>query len=118
LKTGDFLSIVLSLTQNISEHFDLYILAEASYGITYSISLSGNISQGIKAAALNVPSATAPLSATILNNLPISPGLSGKFKFYAIAVQAKTIPPVSSPDELTPQTVHVLMLDTVTVTIQ
>ncbi|MCX6355891.1 MAG: hypothetical protein NTZ78_13465 [Candidatus Aureabacteria bacterium] len=118
LKTGDLLTVRLSLTQNISEPFDLYILAEASYGITYSLSLSGNISQGIKAAALNVPSATAPLSATILNGLPISSGLAGTFKFYVVVVQANTIPPVSSPVELTPQTVHVIMLDTVTVTVQ
>jgi len=59
-----------------------------------------------------------PYSTTIRPQVILPATMGGQeVTFYAVVVQAGKMPPVSSPSELTPTTLYVIMTDKKTVTV-
>ena len=64
----------------------------------------------------------AALSSKVVHDVPSLAALpltmgGQKVTFYAVVVQAGKMPPVSSPSELTPPALYVIMMDKKTVTV-
>ncbi|MCX6340634.1 MAG: hypothetical protein NTX71_12065 [Candidatus Aureabacteria bacterium] len=113
LKAGEQFTLDLSLTQDITRVFDLYLFADTPYG-PYTIFLDGRIMPGIQPLYRNVPGYAAPYSVTIRPGAKIPPSMAGTTVcFYLVTVEAGKIPPVSSLQELGPESLYVITFDKV-----
>jgi hypothetical protein len=115
LIAGQAFSVSLKSTEDITQSFDFYLLAETSAGV-YTIYFNGTVEKGIHALYRNVPGFSAPFSTTINSTVRIPPGMAGKtVTFYAVVVDAGKMPPVKRLSDLTPETLYVIMMDKETV---
>lgn len=111
LKAGEQITLNLSLTEDITRAFDLYLIANTPYG-PYTIFLNGRIMHGIKSLYRKVPGYAAPYSVTIKPKVKIPLSMKGAtVSFYLVAVEAGKIPPVSSLQELGPRSPYVITFD-------
>jgi hypothetical protein len=111
LTTGQTFSVYLALTEDITQPFDFYLLADTPAGI-YTIYLNGRITKGITPLYRNVPNYDAPYSTTVSPAVKIPASMKGEtITFYAVVVQAGKIPPVRRVSDLTPGTPYVILMD-------
>jgi hypothetical protein len=101
----------MALTDDITQPFDFYILADTPAGV-YTIYLNGAIKKGIFALYKNVPRFDAPFSTTIRPAVPIPASMKGKtITFYTVVTDAGKKPPVKKPSDITPTSPNVIFLD-------
>jgi hypothetical protein len=102
----------VELSENVTRPFDFYFLADTPYGI-FTVSLDGKkITPGIKPLYRNVRGVTAPYFNTVWKKTGVPSNLKpGIYTFYAAFVEAGTVPPVSSPAEVTSTTPHIILFD-------
>jgi hypothetical protein len=101
----------VELNENITRPFDFYLLLETPFGI-FTVSLDGILTPGIQALFRNVSGYQAPEFRTVWSHLTVPQGLPlGIYTFYAVAVEAGTLPPVAGPSDLLPTTPRVILLD-------
>ena len=111
LTTGQTFSVYLALTEDITQPFDFYLLADTPAG-PYTIYLNGRITKGVTPVYKNVKSFTKDYITTVRPAVKIPASMKGKtITFYAVVVQAGKKPPVKKLSELTPATTYVIMLD-------
>ena len=115
--TGDSFTLGINLSQGINETFDFYVLADTPYG-PYTIYLNGSYRQGIHSLYSAVAGYRDPYSKTIWSGVTVPAGISGTFTFYAVAVQAGMLPPVSSLSQLTGESPYVVAFDSETVIVE
>ena len=111
LTSGQTFSVYLALTEDITQPFDFYLLADTPAG-PYTIYLNGRITKGVTPVYKNVKSFTKDYITTVRPAVKIPASMKGKtITFYAVVVQAGKKPPVKKLSELTPATTYVIMLD-------
>jgi hypothetical protein len=108
---GSTFAMDVELNENITRPFDFYLLLETPFGI-FTVSLDGILTPGIQALFRNVSGYQAPEFRTVWSHLTVPQGLpQGIYTFYAVAVEAGTLPPVAGPSDLLPTTPRVILLD-------
>jgi hypothetical protein len=110
LTTGQTFSLYVALTEDITQPFDFYVLADTPAGI-YTIFLNGKVKKGITPLYRNVPKFNAPYFKTVSPAVRIPASMKGKtITFYTVAVEAGKKPPVRKLSELTPTTKYVILM--------
>ena len=110
LTTGQTFSLYVALTEDITQPFDFYILADTPAG-PYTLYLNGKVKKGITPLYKNVKSFTKDFITTVRPAVKIPASMKGKtITFYSVAVQAGKKPPVRKLSELTPTTQYVILL--------
>lgn len=118
LRSGSAYDYRLHLGKNISQRFDLYVLAETEGGI-YTLGNDGVPRKGIYAMYAGLAGATAPIDIEVSSRYVIPPGWTGRrVTFYIAAVEAGKVPPVTRLADLTEQSPYVIMLDIETLTVK
>ncbi len=111
LRAGQKFALDLALNRSLTRTFDFYLFADTMFGI-YTITLDGAITPGLNALYRNVPGYPAPYFAPIRPGAIIPSSMAGStVTFYAVAVDAGKMPPVSDPSQLTPSTPNVIAMD-------
>ena len=111
LTTGQTFSVYLALTEDITQSFDFYLLADTPAG-PYTIYLNGKIAKGIKPLYRNVKSFLKDYITTVRPAVKIPASMKGKtVTFYSVIVQAGKMPPVKKLSDLTPATPYVILMD-------
>ena len=110
LTTGQTFSVYVALTEDITQPFDFYILADTPAG-PYTLYLNGKITKGITPLYKNVQSFSKDFITTVRPAVKIPASMKGKMiTFYAIVVQAGKRPPVRKLSDLTPTTRYVILM--------
>lgn len=95
LTVGQPFSLYLALTEDITQPFDFYLLAETPAGM-YTLYLNGKVAKGIKPLYRNVPSFTKDYITTIRPPVKLPASMKGRtITFYALVVRAGK--PLSDP---------------------
>ena len=111
LTVGQNFSVYLALTQDITQPFDFYILADTPAG-PYTLYLNGKIKKGITPLYKNVQSFTKDFITTVRPAVKIPASMKGKtITFYTVIVQAGKKPPVKKLSDLTSTTQYVILMD-------
>jgi hypothetical protein len=111
LTAGESFSVYLALTEDITQPFDFYLLADTPAG-PYTICLDGNIKKGIIPLYENVPRFSAPYSTMVRPAVNIPESMKGQtITFYAAIIQAGKVPPVAKLSDLTPTTPYIIFMD-------
>jgi hypothetical protein len=77
----------------------------------YTIYFNGGIQKGLDALYMGVPQFNAPFSTAVNPSVRIPAGMQGQtVTFYAVAVDAGKLPPVSRPSDLMPSTPNVIFM--------
>ena len=110
LTTGQTFSVYVALTEDITQPFDFYILADTPAG-PYTLYLDGKVKKGITPLYKNVKSFTKDYITTVRPKVKIPASMKGKtITFYSVVVQAGKQPPVRKLSDLTPSTQYVILL--------
>jgi Zn-dependent M28 family amino/carboxypeptidase len=110
LTPGERFTLGLTLQGSIPRAFDFYIVADTPYGV-YTVFLDGSFRQGIEPLCRDVHSLGGARAATIFDGVAV-PGIApGTYTFYAAAVEAGKVPPVSALAEITPSTTYIIAFD-------
>jgi hypothetical protein len=111
LTTGQTFSLYVALTEDITQPFDFYILADTPAG-PYTLDLNGKIKKGITPLYKNVKSYTKDFITTVRPAVRIPASMKGKtITFYSVVVQAGKKPPVKKLSELKPDSPYVIMFN-------
>ena len=113
LTAGDGFSFEIALVEKVDPPFDAYILADTPFG-PFTLHLDGRVERGTVPVYRGIPgfSGEPPFRRKIVPRAIVPDSMAGKdVTFYAVLVDAGTVPPVRSPSELTPGTEHVILLD-------
>ena len=117
MSAGSSFTFIIYLAQDINDAFDYYLLADTQFG-AYTLYLNGEVEKGITALYRNIQGFKEPFVATIIPNVILPMTMGGKdVTFYTAAINAGTMPPVSSLSELTATTLNVILMDKKTVTV-
>jgi hypothetical protein len=118
VKAGERFVFTVSLSQNINEAFDFYVLADTRYG-PYTLYFSGRVERGIGPLYKRVPGFLAPFVMTVQPEAAVPPGMAGDdVTFYTGVIMAGRVPPVARLSDLTSDTPNVIALGTKTVTVE
>lgn len=110
LTPGERFTLGLTLQGSILRAFDFYIVADTPYGV-YTVFLDGSFRQGMEPLYRDVHGLGGPLTETIFDGVAV-PGIApGTYTFYAAAVEAGKVPPVSALAEITPSTPYIIAFD-------
>ncbi|MCX6340615.1 MAG: hypothetical protein NTX71_11970, partial [Candidatus Aureabacteria bacterium] len=110
LPTGQTYSVYVALTEDITQPFDFYILADTPAG-PYTLYLDGKVKKKITPLYKNVKSFTKDYITTVRPAVKIPASMKGKtITFYSVVVQAGKQPPVRKLSDLTPSTQYVILL--------
>jgi len=110
LTPGERFTLGLTFQGSILRPFDFYVVADTPYGV-YTVFLNGGLAQGVTPLYRGTPALQGPKSATIFNYVAIPALRSGIYTFYAAAVEAGKVPPVSTLAELSPSTPYIIAFD-------
>ena len=111
MTTGQTFSVYVGLTEDITQPFDFYMLADTPAGV-YTIYLNGKVEKGITPLYRKVKSFTKDYITTIRPKIKIPASMKGKtITFYAAFIQAGKKPPVKKLSDLTPTTQYVILMD-------
>jgi hypothetical protein len=117
---GTVFSLDFALLEDITGPVDVYVLADTPYGIfTIFPGRGARVAAGITPIFRNVRNVTAPLAGPVMNPVRIPGGTAaGAYTFYAVTVNAGTMPPVTSLSQLNARTTNVVMFDKETTAVQ
>jgi hypothetical protein len=100
----------VALTEDITQPFDFYILADTPAG-PYTLYLNGKVKKEITPLYKNVKSFTKDFITTVRPAVKIPASMKGKtITFYSVVVQVGKKPPVRKLSDLTPSTQYVILL--------
>jgi len=117
LTAGQNFSLYVALTEDLTQPFDFYILADTPAG-PYTLFLNGSIKKGITPLYKNVKSFTKDFITTVRPAVKIPASMKGKtITFYTVATDAGMRPPVRSLAEVEPTTAYVILLSKKTVAV-
>lgn len=110
LVTGQKFALELKVVEPLTKPFDFYMFVEAGSAY-FTISLNGAITPGIKPLFSNVPAYHDTASFIIRPGVVLPSGIEHNvLNFYAVAVEAGRIPPVSAISDLEANTPYVIGL--------
>ena len=115
LTAGQTFSLYIALTENITQPFDFYILADTPAGV-FTIYLNGKIKKKITPIFKNVRKLSAGFSKTVRPAVRIPLSMKGKpITFYTAVIEAGKKPPIKKLSDLRPDSPYVIMMDKKTV---
>ena len=105
------------LNEPITQPFDYYMIADTQFG-PYTLYFDGTVKAGIQPLYQNVHGYPAPFARRIFCNavLPLTMG-GQQVTFYTVVIEAGKMPPVRNLDELSPDSLYVIIMDKKRVTV-
>ena len=117
LNAGERFTLGIALIQDITRPFDYYMIADTQFG-PYTLYFDGKAENGIRPLYRNVQGYPAPFARRIFCNAVLPLTMGGKqVTFYTAVIEAGKMPPVRNLDELSSNTLYVIMMDRKRVTV-
>jgi hypothetical protein len=113
LRAGWSFTLEIQLHEDINDAFDFYLLVDTQFGpYTFYLDRRRSVKPGIAPAFRNIQGFQAPFQLKFTPSV-ILPMIMGEKQvtFYAVAVNAGRMPPVSGLSQLTSTTRYVILLD-------